>query len=174
MVRWKATIGAARPRVTPADNGLRPRTGDGYDEANATAERFLEAFPGMVHIQAVRMAESEEKLEAFYRHWKEKTDNVIVQKYDCYGGVLPQRKVTDLSPLQRSPCWHLKRDLVVRIDGTVSVCRQDLARRHTIGNILSDDLSEIWGRGAAWYRRHIDEDYPELCQSCDEYYTYNF
>jgi spiro-SPASM protein len=125
-------------------------------------------------VQAVRLKESEDQLEDFYRHWKEKTEHVIIQKYDHFCGYLPERKVTDLSPLKRFPCWHIKRDLVVRLDGSVTVCREDLDRSHVLGNAFEEDLSEIWDRGDTWYLRHLDEDYPELCKNCDEYYTYNF
>jgi spiro-SPASM protein len=82
--------------------------------------------------------------------------------------------VTDLSPLKRFACWHLKRDLHVLIDGSVPVCREDLEGGKILGNILTDDLREIWDRGTPWYLRHLDGDYPELCKGCDEYYTYNF
>jgi hypothetical protein len=43
-----------------------------------------------------------------------------------------------------------------------------------LGNILEEPLEAIWSRGAAFYERHLGEDYPDLCRGCDEYYTYNF
>ena len=88
--------------------------------------------------------------------------------------MLPSRKVTDLTPLHRFPCWHLKRDVNVLLDGTVPVCREDLKGEHPLGNIFSDSFEQIWERGGEWYGRHIAEDYPRLCGDCDEYYTYNF
>ena len=88
--------------------------------------------------------------------------------------MLPQKKVTDLSPLNRFPCWHLKRDLHVLLDGSVPVCREDLTGEHSLGNIFSDPLEEIWERGKEWYEMHIAGEYPRLCGDCDEYYTYNF
>ncbi len=148
--------------------------GAGWDEAQATCNRIIELFPGRAHVQAVRMEENEADLEAFYHYWKERVPNVIIQKYDWYSGYLPQRKVTDLSPLKRLPCWHLKRDMVILVDGIVPVCREDLKREHVLGNVWEQPIAEIWSKGEAYHLRHVREDYPEICKGCDEYYTYNF
>jgi len=43
---------------------------------------------------------------------------------------IPERKVADLSPVIRFPCWHLKRDISVRLDGTVPMCRADIGSRY--------------------------------------------
>lgn len=121
------------------------------------------------------MQSNEEQLDAFYRYWKQPADvHPIVQKYDSFCGVLPERKVTDLSPIHRFPCWHLKRDLTVLIDGSVPMCREDIKQQHLLGNLFEEDIAEVWERGAEYYKQHITEEYPELCRSCDEYYTYNF
>ncbi|HKK64784.1 MAG TPA: SPASM domain-containing protein, partial [Clostridia bacterium] len=132
-------------------------------------------FPDLVYVQAVRMRENEEQLDQFYRYWKQQEHvTPIVQKYDSFCGALPERKVTDLSPIKRFPCWHLKRDLSILIDGSVPMCREDLQHKHPLGNIFEEDIETIWARGNGYYRRHLEADYPELCRSCDEYYTYNF
>jgi len=148
--------------------------GDGFDQAVATARLLLELFPGRVYMQAVRMNENEEQLERFYREWKKETENVIVQKYDAFSGFLPDRKVTDLSPLNRFPCWHNKREIAVLIDGSVPLCREDLKKQHRLGNAFTDPMEKIWKEGEAVYHRHVSGDYPDLCKGCDEYYTFNF
>ncbi len=120
------------------------------------------------------MKENEEDLEIFYKSWKTKTENIIIQKYDSFSAFLPDRKVADLSPVRRFPCWHLKRDMAVLLDGTVPLCREDVRVEHTLGNAFTEDLAKIWGRGESVYQQHIAEKYPSLCARCDEYYTYNF
>ncbi|WP_455383451.1 spiro-SPASM protein [Salinispira pacifica] len=165
---WIISLDALDPALYGA---LR---GEGQEEALAQAERLRELFGNHVHIQAVRMNENEEHLEDFYRTWKERTDNVIIQKYDHFSGFLPERKVTDLSPLVRHACWHLKRDLVVLLDGTVTMCREDLKREHVLGNLLSEELEDVWARGEDYYLAHLRTEYPALCRECDEYYTYNY
>ncbi len=148
--------------------------GPQFDEACAAIEILLTYFPGHVYVQAVRMKSNEEDLESFYRQWKKKTGNVIIQKYDHFCGYLPERKVTDLSPLVRFPCWHIKRDVNIYIDGRVPLCREDVNSQYNLGNVFSDDLEEIWSKMEKYYLAHLKKDYPEICKKCDEYYTFNF
>jgi spiro-SPASM protein len=167
-VDWIVSLDADSPELY---GRLR---GQGYEEAVRSIEALAVEFPGHLYVQAVRMQENEERLEDFYRYWKEKTGQVIIQKYDSFCGLLPDRKVTDLSPIKRFPCWHLKRDLNVLIDGKVPFCREDVGCRYLLGNLFEEELPEIWARGEQYYLAHLAQEYPELCRPCDEYYTYNF
>lgn len=158
-----------------ADEELYTRLrGPGFGEALKTAGKLLEMFPDTAYVQALRMEENEDKMESFYRGWKEKTQHIIIQKYDWFCGFLPQRKVTDLSPLDRFPCRHLQRELSVLIDGTVPLCREDLGTGIRLGNLVSDSMEDIWERGGKHYREHLEKRYSGICGNCDEYYTYNF
>lgn len=148
--------------------------GEGRAEAYAFAERLVAAAPEAAYVQAVRVAEAEEELESFWKHWKARTDKVIVQKYDHFSGRLPDRRVTDISPLHRRPCWHLARDLSVLIDGTVPMCKDDLARSRTLGNAFNEGLAACWERGGAIYAEHASGRHEGICAGCDEHYTYNF
>ncbi len=152
--------------------------GPGFEEARARVESLLRLFPGRVHVQAVRMKENEERLEDFYRGWKTRTENVIIQKYDSFCGTLPDRAVSDLSPLDRRPCWHLARDVSVLLDGSVPPCRECWAPgmpegAEILGNVFQEGLAALWARGETWFRRHVQRDYPGICGRCDEYHTYN-
>ncbi|MBN2051483.1 MAG: spiro-SPASM protein [Spirochaetales bacterium] len=148
--------------------------GEGYHKACRTAEYLLSASPGTTYVQAVRMKENEEDLEQFYRFWKEKTEHVIIKKYNFFHGQLPQVKVTDLSPLKRFPCWHMKRDLSVLVDGRVPLCSDDLAPEYVLGSLFDDSLEDIWQNGFKEYAAHLAGDYRSMCVECDEYYTFNF
>ena len=167
-VDWIVSLDADAPEL------YRQLRGEGHAEAVHTLEALAGRFPGRVHAQAVRMKENEEPLEEFYKAWKARTGKVIVQKYDHFCGLLPDRRVADLSPLKRFPCWHLKRDLAVLIDGRVPLCREDVGLTHPLGNVFEEDLASIWGRAEAFYLSHLREEYPQLCSACDEYYTFNF
>ncbi|MDR1932411.1 MAG: spiro-SPASM protein [Spirochaetales bacterium] len=157
------------------DSGQYERLrGPGWEEALARAETLLAWFPGSAYVQALRMADNEETLETFYRTWKEKTGCLIIQKYDWFCGFLPQRKVTDLSPLNRFPCRHLQRDLSVLIDGSVPLCREDIHKTSVLGNLLTDDIRTIWEAADGRYHEHLAKNYSDICGKCDEYYTYNF
>jgi spiro-SPASM protein len=167
-IEWIVSLDADSPEL------YRKLRGEGYQEALRAIDLLAARFPSQVHVQAVRMKENEERLEDFHRAWKARTGKVIIQKYDHFSGLLPDRRVADLSPLKRFPCWHLKRDLCVLIDGRVPLCREDVNLRHPLGNLFEEELAEVWARGQQLYRDHLRQEYPSLCAGCDEYYTYNF
>lgn len=152
--------------ITAADQILR--------EALAFTEQMIGLFPGSVWPQMIRMNDNETELETFYRFWKQKLGQVIIQKHDHFCGSVKDRRVADLSPLVRNPCWHLKRDMSIMIDGTVPMCREDIYATRSCGNAVRDDLSLIWANDQAVYEQHAGCVYGGMCGACDEYYTYNF
>ena len=164
--------------------------GAGFSEAQACAKMLLSLFPKDAYVQAVRVKDFEDDIEHFYRYWKENvpqqvlsagrkdTSHIIIQKYDDFAGPLPKLQATDLSPVKRRPCWHIMRDMNILLDGTVPCCREDLevlkGKGESLGNALTGELSVIWEKGAALYNAHCKAEYPNLCERCDEFYTYNF
>jgi len=160
--------------------------GTGFAEANDFAKKLLTLFPKDAYVQAVRTAGAEDDIEKFYRSWKEitpNTSNIIIQKYDDFCGFLDKKQASDLSPVQRQPCWHIMRDMPVLIDGTVPLCREQIAVMNSgainLGNAFTEPLEVIWERGQKFYIEQTGQmpggkKYDSLCAGCDEYYTYNF
>ncbi|KGE73760.1 spiro-SPASM protein [Spirochaeta lutea] len=148
--------------------------GTGFHEAMSFTQTMLALSPADVYVQAVRLKDREEQLLAFYQYWKGKTENIIIQKYANQGGLLPDRKAVDLRPLKRLPCWHLMRDFTVLLDGSVPLCEQSMGNHKPMGNIFKEEPKDIWDRITDPYHQHCDQNYPDVCRDCDEYYTYNF
>jgi spiro-SPASM protein len=155
--------------------------GSGFEEAVKTAGTLLSLFPRDAYVQAVRLQGAEDDIETFYRSWKEKGANVIIQKYDDFCRFLPKKQAADLSPVRRHPCWHLMRDMSVLIDGRVPRCREDLSvlggnadGGGILGNVFEEPLEAIWSRGGEQYLEHCSGSYKGICGECDEYYTFNF
>jgi spiro-SPASM protein len=174
---WIVSLDAADP------NRYREIRGPGFAEAVETAKGLFALFPADAYVQAVRTEGAEDDIEQFYRSWKEiaprGNTNIIIQKYDDFCGVLPKKQASDLSPVQRQPCWHIMRDLPVLIDGRVPLCREDLSalkgeNRRVLGNVFAEPLEEIWSRGLPYYDEQGQKNYRDICAGCDEYYTYNF
>jgi spiro-SPASM protein len=179
-LHWVVSLDSPEPEL------YRQLRGEGFEEAKATALLLLELFPKTAYVQTLRSMEGEAALEDFWRGWKKRTDNVIVQKYSTFAGFLPQRKVTDLSPLQRRPCWHLKRDMSILMDGSVPLCRECVRGEMVLGrlfeageaekleaSVILPRLAAAWEAGEEAHRLHVAKDYPGPCKDCDEYYTYN-
>ena len=150
---------------------------DGYEKAVNGVTILSKYFTGTVYPQLVRMNENEEELEAFYRFWSNPQNvtggKVIVQKYSTFCGVLKDKKPADLSPIDRNPCWHLRRDMNILADGSVPLCREVL-NSQIQGNVFTEDLQTIWKKTDQEVSKHINKTYSAQCEKCDEYYTFNF
>ncbi len=174
-INWIVSLDAVGGGMYGALHGFPVDQADArFREALSTVERLMSLFPGCVWPQMVRMKDNEVELESFYRFWKEKAGRVIVQKHDHFCRSVSDRRVADLSPLARLPCWHLKRDMCIMVDGTVPACREDLYATRSCGNAFVDTLESVWAQAGTWYGRQITGSYDGMCGACDEYYTYNF
>ncbi|MCR5045898.1 MAG: spiro-SPASM protein [Treponema sp.] len=145
-------------------------------KAAAAIKELASVFPE-TYAQFVRVQKNESELEAFYRFWSEKNSpsngKIIIQKYDFFCGLLPDVKSADLSPLVREPCWHLRRDMDIALDGSVLLCR-DRFSEEKLGNAFESDLGDLWKKKEPLLTEHIQKKYCGLCGKCDEYYTFNF
>jgi spiro-SPASM protein len=165
---------------TLSQERYREIRGAGASEALECAKQLLRIFSQDAYVQALRTRGDEDDIERFYRFWKEAGASIIIQKYNNFCGLLPDRRASDLSPLQRQPCWHIMRDMPVLIDGRVPRCGEDLSAlkggedSRILGNVFSESLETIWSRGEALYREQCIPEYSDICAECDEYYTYNF
>lgn len=155
-------------------NGNGIRSFDSAKTALLTLEKY---FPGAVYPQFVRMKVNEDELEKFYRFYHDAESpckgRLIIQKYDSYCGLLPDLKSADLAPLERNPCWHCKRDMMILPDGSVPACREYVLDA-SCGNVLDEAVEAVWKRMGDVAECHIKGEYPGKCGNCDEYYTFNF
>lgn len=149
---------------------------DCYDTVHGNILALAETVPERVYVQIMKINETESFLDAFYDYWETHKVPIILQKQNTYIGRIPDRRYSDLSPIERIPCWHLQRDLYIASDGSVGFCKQDIDASHSIGNISSESLSAIWHKQREHFLRDYRREYPSApnCAACDEWYTFNF
>ena len=157
---------------------IHPNANEGdFEKLVEKVKMLCGALPGFVYPQFVRMNENEDELESFFRFWNEKTSpsggKLTIQKYQNFCNLLCDRKPADLSPLERNPCWHLRRDLTILSNGDVPMCRQCVFS-NILGNVFAQSIEEIWRKNDDVLLNHLEKKYPLPCEKCDEYYTYNF
>ena len=172
-IYWIVKLDAAsKEKYMEINNG-----GEGFEKANSAVTLLAKYFSGSVYPQFVRMNENEDELEKFYRFWSDKNSpscgKVIIQKYSSCCKLMAERKPADLSPLERNPCWHIRRDLTILFDGTVCFCREML-RKNSVGNVFSDSLEDLWNKLTDEVQNHLKNKYSEMCGKCDEFYTFSF
>lgn len=150
---------------------LRPGRRD-LDAFLPVIENLLLRRPAGTWVQLVKTLETVDHMLPFHRYFEKFTRNILIQKYNPYRGVLPERRIHPATPFETIDCWHLKRELVVRVDGTVPVCKQDLGNAHVLGNVLTDGWETVWKNGQSHFEKHVAG--WDFCRNCDEHYTYNF
>ena len=141
------------------------------EKARERGEVHLEA----IHIQMLKINETQEEIDEVEEFSQKLGVCFLLQKYNSYVGLMPERRVSDMTPLERSPCWHLRRDLFIRANGDVAFCKQDLENKNVSGNLNDISINEIWESRQAHWIKHFQGDhsaYP-ACKSCDEYFTFN-
>jgi spiro-SPASM protein len=145
----------------------RINLGGNFDKA-INSYKILKEAGFKVYRSVVRMNENEEDIEKYVR--AKDIGNLIIKKYSTYCGKLIDRKVVDLSPLDRIPCFHLRREIFINNDGSVPLCQY--AFDEIIGNIKDDGLETIIDRLKDKYRENALKQYSEFCKNCDDYYTF--
>jgi spiro-SPASM protein len=148
--------------------------GKGLKRVQRNIRYLLSKWDHNVYVQMVRMDVNEGEMLQFYDLWEKEGAHVIIQKYNSYLNLLTKRSESDLRPLDRQPCWHLTRDLVVFCNGDVPRCKQDINRDFNLGNLIDEDVATIWERNNEYYLQHCAGTYDKYCKVCDEWYTFNF
>ncbi len=125
-----------------------------------------------VYKQIIRMVENEVEIEKFIR--KKEVDDLIIRKYSTYCDMIQDKKVVDLAPLKRIPCYHLRREFYIKADGTVPVCMYGRYMKNTIGDIKKDDIELIIKKLEDLYIKDAKNEHLEFCKNCNDYYLFNF
>jgi spiro-SPASM protein len=140
---------------------------------------LLEIFPKEnISVQILKIKEVEDEVDSYFDYYEKQGINIVFQKYNRYAGLMPEKRVSDLTPLNREFCWHLGRDLYVNVNGDVSICRQlpEPQEAEILGNINQTNLVDIWTKGLPHFQNSLNgkhEAIPAPCLNCDEWYTFN-
>ncbi len=128
-----------------------------------------------LYVQIMKINETESFLDQYYDFWEKHRVPVILQKQNTFLGKIQDRRYSDLSPLERIPCWHLQRDLAVLSDGHVGFCKQDIDGEASRGDLNNESLGNIWEKSLPAFLNDYKKNYPLKpdCVSCDEWYTFN-
>jgi spiro-SPASM protein len=128
-----------------------------------------------LYVQIMKINETEPFLDRFYDFWEKTGIPIILQKQNTYLGRLQDRRYSDLSPIERTSCWHLQRDMYILHDGRAGFCKQDFEGSIAKGDLKTETLLEVWNKSKGFFIRDFGGELltsPD-CRSCDEWYTFN-
>jgi spiro-SPASM protein len=148
------------------------------DHVLANAEIFKKnKYPFTVHCEMIRMTDVADEITEYFDYFKDSYVNVLISKYNRYIRMLPERRVSDLTPMHRDFCWHLSRDLYITSSGKIPVCRQDPFAENTESlSLIEDGLQAAFLKIEKFHNHSVRGDHasvPMNCLKCDEWYTFN-
>lgn len=120
------------------------------------------------YFQILRTMETESDIEKMI---KDKQENILIKKYSSYCGVLDDKKVVDLSPLERFECYHLRRELYLDSALDVYYCMYSAEK---IGNAGNEKMTDLIDKQKNAFSSHAQGKMRDFCLMCDDYYTFNF
>lgn len=141
-------------------------------------EQIVQADEGLlnnIYIQMLKIKENESEIDEIYNFSNGNGFSFLLQKYNSYNNRMEEKRVSDMTPLDRFFCWHLRRDLYIRSNGDVVFCKQDVEGEVVRGNLDAMSLSEIWKSQERDWSSNYGKDYSGFskCAECDEYFTFN-
>ena len=145
-------------------------------------EEYIKGFPSTeypfhLYAEMHRMKENDDEVTEYFNHFSDSPFGVILQKYNRYIDVLPERRAADLNPLHQDFCWHLARDFYLCVDGSVPLCKQDpFAQRGPSLSLQEHSVIELWNKTAPFHGASVRHEFAKIplpCTQCDEWYTFN-
>jgi spiro-SPASM protein len=142
---------------------------------NITSIKDAVSIDNSIYIQIMKINETEQLLDKFYDFWEKYKIQIILQKQNTFLGRIKDRTYSDLSPLERTPCWHLQRDFNILSDGSAIFCKQDVNGDYVRGNLNKDSISNIFAKSKNSFLNDYKKNFETNpnCASCGEWYTFN-
>lgn len=145
-----------------------------FKEAEKNIDYYISKQSNNTFLQYTKMAINEDYIDDFYSRWKKYEERIIISKYNDYRGELKKDETHDLSPINRFPCWRLKRDMYINSNCDAVRCIQDYKGEFVLGNVLSDGILSCFQKGEDFYIKDYINGPSDYCENCHEYFIYNF
>lgn len=148
-----------------------------FNTIEKNTENLLNNNYKNTYIQYTRMQDNEEEIKMFMDRWQSFKEHIIISQYNDFCQVLKNRKVINLAPLKRFPCFKLQREFYLNYKGNITLCLQDIQSPKTLEFSfgLNDSLTDIYTKLDSFYNLQKDfNQIPSLCNKCDYWYIFNF
>ncbi|HPP04849.1 MAG TPA: spiro-SPASM protein [Spirochaetota bacterium] len=123
-----------------------------------------------VYKQVTRMLENETEIEMFIKN--KEADDLIIRKYSTFCNTIQDRKVVDLTPLERIPCFHLRREIFINSNKNLMLCYYCIIQK--LLDLEDSTITEAIKKLELEYIENANKNYRECCKKCDDYYIFNF
>lgn len=125
-----------------------------------------------IAIEFVKMQRNASEAEPFRKKWERIVDAVYISNTINWGGVNQTKPPAQASYYKmRRPCYMPWRDMVLFVDGRVTLCCYDYEGSVILGDASKQSLKEIWtGTRLAEIRKmHLNGEFDKIpvCTNCN-------
>jgi radical SAM protein with 4Fe4S-binding SPASM domain len=131
-------------------------------------------------VSVIEQPDNEKEIEAIFKFWKEKVDTVLIRKMLSFKGIIKRSKNYKAYMQNTTPCPFLWERVVVDPLGNVRGCVSDINAEFVIGNIMENEMSNIWHSELIedYRKKHLNGKIKEclLCKDCVDiqYRSWNY
>lgn len=152
------------------------RVGAKFENVVANINRFLllkKQMKSKIFV-VIQSLSSEKKLNAYYKPYKKQVKTLFKDNYKYINSVRlkPMIDFHKIKHWHTRPCLLLWRNAFISFEGTVLSCFADTNEIYKFGNLLQDDLTNIWNSEKMQRLREMNlkpetMNKLETCQYCD-------
>lgn len=121
----------------------------------------------LVVVELARTRQLIPRWEAFWDRWFGVVDHVLWRYPGTHSDHAHDQATLLLNRGQRHPCRRLSRELQLRWNGIVPLCREDCADQHVVGRFPDMTLGRAREQLDIRWIRHRDGLYETPCDTCD-------
>lgn len=143
-------------------------------EAAVVSRRASKSAWPIIATEIVKMREVEPDIEPFFDYWHAHSDWPVIRPYTDFAGQIDDRATIQMRTSSRIPCRKIFQELYIDAEAVAYPCRQDIRRRHPLGNAAEEGIAALWHSDYMERLRaaHIagDYDFFPLCRNCKDWY----
>lgn len=127
--------------------------------------------PIKIMVSFVKQKDNLKELELFEREWKDKVDKVLIR--EMISNVNLVKTDANTAGVERWPCPHLFRRIVINYDGIIKMCPVDWENKTSYLSVKETSIYDAWH--SEFYRKnrseHLNNDFsPDSpCGPCSDW-----
>ena len=129
--------------------------------------------PLKVMVSFVKQNDNISELENFIDHWEPLVDKVLVREMISNVNLIDVSETEGNTGLQRWPCPHWFRRMVINYDGVIKACPIDWENGTTYEPLSATTIFDAWHSDFYWKNRmeHLNNQYSQnsLCKNCNDW-----
>jgi sulfatase maturation enzyme AslB (radical SAM superfamily) len=135
--------------------------------------KHKDSYPLKVMVSFVTQENNYPELEQFKHYWQNRADEVLIREMTSNVNMIELPEAANRSAVERWPCPHLFRRIVINYDGMIKTCPIDWENKTVYKHITETTIYNAWH--SEFYKKirrdHLQSRFNEgfLCDGCKDW-----